>query len=274
MPEFDPTSYAKASRNERTMADIANKVNTLGEDVSDETFNAPWKSGTPTIDPATGIITLADHGFNNKDPIEFDAGTGVLPTGILPYNCDANGGMYYNVIAIDANTFKITSTLGSTTALIPTDAGTAGWKIRHAGCNVGAGITTLFELPINDSSKHRLYITGRFAQKSTTADDYAFYFDTGFNYFGSRKIINGSGKKFSYFTVTMTIQRLSANEVIIKINTTTAESDDKAAYSLKSNTSSLVTAIHDIPITIIGALWGNGNGFLRNGLRVKHVKGC
>ena len=88
------------------------------------------KSGTPSIDPSTGIITLTGHGFSGNDAIEFGAGTGAVPTGILAYDSTVHWSTYYNVINVSGDTFQITNTLDGSTPVVPSDAGTAGWQIR------------------------------------------------------------------------------------------------------------------------------------------------
>jgi hypothetical protein len=101
-----------------------------GTVVKDLTFNNDWKSGTPTIDPSTGVITLVGHGFVNTDAVEFGAGTGVLPTGISSYDSVAGWNTYYNVINATTDTFQITNVILGTTPVVPSDAGISGWQVR------------------------------------------------------------------------------------------------------------------------------------------------
>ena len=104
-----------------------------GEIISDVTLTSAWKTGTATIDTGTGVITLPGHGFTNNTPVEFSDGTGVLPTGIEAYDKEPYWGEYYNVINVSGDTFQITATVGGTSPVIPSDAGTAGWQVRSAG---------------------------------------------------------------------------------------------------------------------------------------------
>lgn len=109
-----------------------------GQVVADQTFNAPWIAGTPTADAGTDFITLTGHGLANGDPVEFDAGSGVLPGGIVAYNDDVSapagpGGHYYNIIGVSGDTFQICDTVGGAVAVDITSAGTAGWRVRKAG---------------------------------------------------------------------------------------------------------------------------------------------
>jgi hypothetical protein len=133
---MDIINYAKIKKLEAENAALADLVDAIspyvgdGTVVKDVTFNNDWKSGTPSIDTSTGVITLTGHGFSNTDAVEFGAGTGVLPTGILSYDSVAGWNTYYNVINATTDTFQITDVISGTTPVIPSDAGTAGWQVR------------------------------------------------------------------------------------------------------------------------------------------------
>lgn len=144
-----------------------NDNNGLPVVMSDLTFNAAWKTGTPAADPDTDVITLAAHGFADNQPIEFDAGTGALPAGISAYNVDTKGGEYYYVINATTDTFKISLTRAGAAVDI-TDAGTSGWRVRSAFA--GSSLTNPVSWAVAQYRRVRMLISGSVCASDATID--------------------------------------------------------------------------------------------------------
>jgi hypothetical protein len=78
-------------------------------------------AGNVTVDPATDIFTLANHGFSTGSRIRFRNTGGALPSGL-------SAATTYYVSVIDSNTFKVSETSGG----IATDIIDAGTGTQQA----------------------------------------------------------------------------------------------------------------------------------------------
>lgn len=228
----------------------------MGRVLLDNTFEPVWLTGAPSIDPATGIITLAGHGLVDGAPIEFNAGTGILPAGIEKYDIDTYGGQYYNVINVggDGDTFQITVTPGGTIPVIPTDAGQSGWKIRKA---ILTSVIVGLNLPISNQEKYEVFAIVNGARKST--NPYAIIslsgvntpylnFSAGSKYKGTSPspILDNIAGKYLRLHQHCIISQLSGKLVIESVLSGVA-SDDKSAGNT-STKSGLAISVEDTQV--------------------------
>ena len=254
-------------------------LDAAGSLVSDTTYNAPWLAGTPSVVPATGVITLVGHGLSNTFPVEFDAGTGVLPTGILPYNSDALGGMYYNVINVVGDTFQICATVGGTVAVLPSTAGTAGWRIRRACPFTSSWWDLTYPLDVGRTLNVSIACDGvkmttglaSFAIAPKGAGTMVGLLSSGaFAGYSFASVISMGPQKFSKHTCTLSITRLGTALYALTCSTMSVSTDDKAVF-VNTQPTMLSRSVLNESLATTGwsLIWNNANiGLVRNGARV------
>ena len=74
---------------------------------------------TSAVSTANDTITISNHGYHTKDPILYENGGGTAITGLT-------SGQVYYVVKVDANTFKLSTTLSNAAASSPTTIGLTG----------------------------------------------------------------------------------------------------------------------------------------------------
>ena len=74
---------------------------------------------TSAVSTANNTITISDHGYHTKDPILYENGGGTSITGLT-------SGQVYYVVKVDANTFKLATTLSNAAASSPTTISLTG----------------------------------------------------------------------------------------------------------------------------------------------------
>ena len=74
---------------------------------------------TSAVSTANDTITISSHGYHTKDPILYENGGGTSITGLT-------SGQVYYVVKVDANTFKLATTLSNAAASSPTTIGLTG----------------------------------------------------------------------------------------------------------------------------------------------------
>lgn len=252
----------------------------VGKVVYDVTLNAAWKVGTPSIDPATGIITLAGHGFANNVPVEFGAGTGALPTGIAAYDSRAFFADYYNVINATTDTFQITSTVGGTTPVIPSDAGTAGWQVRGAYPFISFYGRTDFALP-EIGRTLTFGIFGEMVKMTTAVASYGIaprqagtmsrlvypYSPAGAS---AGAVMHAGSPKYTNTAGRMSIHRAAESLYFIETGTFSVGSTDRATFTAIQTYALSGGVLADSPATIgYSLVWNIANAALpRNGFRI------
>lgn len=261
--------------NEKATKTEINKV------ILDVTIDAVWRVGPLTYDSATQTFTYVNHGYINGFPVEFDAGTGVLPSGILPYNSDELGGMYYNIINATANTFQITSTVGGTVPVSTTNNGTTGFKIRSAAVDITTSIIT--GLNLDQDIEYDVYIYLAFCKFATLGSTLFFrlngvstmkYFDSNNTTFGSSVMVITPTvtSKYANSYLKINIRKLDTNKVLINSSLNGQQSADKiTATSLIKDVGAFVISNSNITSILIGSMDAN---ILRgrSGTRVVIVK--
>lgn len=266
--------------------DAINELDTkkaMGNIVSDTTYNNSWISGTPTVDPATNTFTLPGHGLANNVPVEFDAGTGVLPGGLSQYNSDIYGGTYYNAINVVGDTFQVTDTVGGTTPVDILSAGIAGWRIRKALCFTTSIIFPL-SIPSDDYSEKIVVISGFGGKYNTSTENYNLRLNANADYVyatvGSSSFTNAylpttlnMQNKYSTHNLVFRIRRVLPSLIIIHIQTLSIDSAAKAASTVRQSNWQTAFAYGTAAITSFGGAWNGGTGGLRNGANVKVIKG-
>jgi len=75
--------------------------------------------GTSAVSTTNNTITISNHGYHTKDSILYENGGGTSITGLT-------SGQVYYVVKIDANTFKLATTLSNAAASSPTTLGLTG----------------------------------------------------------------------------------------------------------------------------------------------------
>ena len=247
--------------------------------VSDMTYNAPWKSGTPTMNPSDGTITLAGHGFIANQPVEFDHsedGTSLLPDVLEPYNSDNKGGTYYNVIYIDADHFQVTDTVGGTTPLVPSSyTGDFGWRVRSAGTD---GINTT-GLNLKDHGEYEIFVIFGVAKRTTVVEN--FY--TKLNSPAHSINFANSTTNYAYSTINIPVQvfqkysmgymnikltRVNASTCLVTVNSQGQETNDKTTATGLSTTAAGIAAELENEVSSIYLNRSGGNGMFRNGTRI------
>lgn len=258
------------------IGDLANKLNIL----SDTTYNADWIAGTPAANAGTNVITLVGHGLVNTDAIEFDAGTGALPTGILQYNADTGANNYYNVIQMSGDTFKICATVGGATEVDITSTGTAGWRIRKAGVLS----ITISGLSLATDLQYEIFIKTGFAKRGVGAISNAYKLNNdnsqrvfgALQQFGYAPAINfadfpsASMDKYTMINHRIMLTRISASQCNVLMNSAGVRTLDKSTMAIVGalgtqnlnyieNLASEVTTINIAPAA---------NGLIVNGTRI------
>lgn len=263
-----------------TTAGVRSWVPSGGQIIHDVTLNAPWKSGTATIDPATGTITLAGHGFSANMPIEFDAGTGALPSGIGAYDSDNLGGTYYNVINVSGGTFQVTGTVGGSTPVVPSDAGTSGWRVRPAYPFTSAYSQTGFNLAVGETLT--FVLNGEGVKITTGATSFAIGPLTSISAGDMVKtnslsawpylwpVWNMSSQKYSKHFIRFEIRRLATALYALRCESFSIGTDNKSSVTTHQmytvNGAVLVKEVSTLGYTLI---WNVSNaGLFRNGLRI------
>jgi hypothetical protein len=239
--------------------------------ISDTTYNSTWKTGIPVVDPATDIITLVGHGFANGDAIEFDAGSGVLPAGISAYNADNNGGFYYNVINATTDTFQVTSTVGGTTPVDITAAGTAGWRVRSATLGELSQLTLALDL--NTIKKYTLLYFLNTANKTAGVWIAQIFSGLVNNTLwlsaDPGNPVNLSTKRYTKCLIRADFDLIEPGIIMTSIKANGKMTDDKSSWSeINKNVSGIITYTSG---NLTGYLLRPNNysyGDLRNGTRI------
>ena len=150
--------------------------------VADVTLDGAWVDGASADAGADTITVVSATGLANGTPIEFRANTGALPAGITDYLNGAKGvgdGDYFNIINLSGTSFQICDTVGGTTPINITDAGTAGWQWRVAGATTLA----VTGLDLDKHKEYEIYMQVSLA-KITTAVLQVYSTTTGYSWTG------------------------------------------------------------------------------------------
>jgi hypothetical protein len=250
--------------------------------ISSTTYEAAWKTGTLSV--SGSVFTLVGHGFASGDPVEFRANTGVLPTGVLPFDSDNIGGTYYNVTVLDVNTFEIYSNVARTIKITPSGTGTAGYQIRLGGFS-SQNITGL-DFSVCDNYLIEISRVGQVRKNATTNSlcvnrliqsngtaisstyfngiDYAAYSDT-FSFCDTQHF-----KKYSVSKITIEIRKISSNTYNISSRQSGGASDDKSSAITFLNFQGGSMAVAGVG-TVNGLSIGINNlnnALIRNGITV------
>jgi hypothetical protein len=258
------------------IGDVARKLNIL----SDTTYNADWIAGTASVDASTNVITLVGHGLVNTDAIEFDAGTGALPEGILQYNADTGANNYYNVIQMSGDTFKICDTVGGATELDITSAGTAVWRIRKAGVSS----ITISELALATDIQYEIFIKTGFAKKTTgaIANTYKINNDNAQRVFGALQqygyapatnmgdFPSQSMDKYTMINHRIMLTRISASQCNVLINSAGVRTLNKITMATigalgTQNLNYIENLASEVTSLVMAP---NANGLIANGTRI------
>ena len=258
-----------------SLSNVENSIDAIiakGSVILDTTYNSSW-IGTPSVNPFTGEFTLSNHGLVTNDPVEFDSLGGVLPSGVLPYNSDTIGGTYYNAIVINPNVFKITSTVGGSTPVIPSDEGQSVWAVRKAGMDsiLPTGLS------LETHGEYEIYILYGFAKKTTGAEGLYFRMN---NISTFKSLVNRGNYALNTFTMgyalsqkysmlyqNLRLKRLSVDNILINTTVSGQSTDDKSTATA-INTSIMGRIIGESEITSFNMSRSSGYGVIRNGARV------
>ena len=107
-----------------SLLEINTQLSDIAKEVANITVDTTPLSGTAFADATANTITLVGHGLTAGIPIEFIAGTGVIPSGLV---ADA---IYY-VYNVIGNTFQLVPLVESTSVIDITSTGTAGFQIKR-----------------------------------------------------------------------------------------------------------------------------------------------
>jgi hypothetical protein len=264
---------AQAAANAAQLADMAQK----GTVLVDQTFNAAWVNSAPSVSTVDGTITLNAHGLTNGTPIEFDANGGTLPGGISQYNVDLLGGVYYSVINATTNTFQICATIGGSTVIIPTTAG-SGWRVRTAGVTA----VTVSGLDLNAYKEYDIFLFWGCAKKNVTGDSLYLKLNNS-NTFAAAKTTTWMGtaalmvsatftKKYSLSLLKVNLQK---KNTLLFANMSDAgqDSDDKSVATIQTvaNTNTIIIDT-GVNITSLFFAPNSNNVLIRNGTRAIAIR--
>ena len=125
-------------------------INLTGTGNSHQTFGSepsyfPEQAtvATSAVSTANNTITISDHGYHTKDPILYENGGGTSITGLT-------SGQVYYVVKVDANTFKLATTLSNAAASSPTTISLTGTgnnaqKFSPYGKETSRGIILIYD---------------------------------------------------------------------------------------------------------------------------------
>ncbi len=99
------------------LTSVGNDHQTFGSEPS--YFPEEATVATSAVSTANNTITISNHGYHTKDPILYENGGGASITGLT-------SGQVYYVVKVDANTFKLATTLSNAAASSPTTIGLTG----------------------------------------------------------------------------------------------------------------------------------------------------
>lgn len=257
-------------------------ANSRGVVVADVTLDGAWNDGA-TVNAGTDYITVASAaGLANGTPIEFRANTGVLPAGITAYTNGAKGvgdGDYFNIINLSGTTFQITATVGGTTPVDITDAGTAGWQWRVAG----ASTFNLTGMSLDTHQEYDIYALFAGAKQNAVNSSYYWQFNYGthtqfktFGYsldgWGGSAVNFGAllSLKYSLIAAKFNLKKLAAGKALLAGNVVSVETTDRSAVTQKTvfaETRYVDYTAQDVTNIRFGSSNSN-NLLIRNGSRI------
>lgn len=281
---LDTAGYLTATDVEAALAEMA--LTSRGVVVADVTLDGAWNSGA-TADAGTNYITVASAaGLANGTPIEFRANTGVLPGGITDYLNGAKGigdGDYFNIINLSGNTFQICATVGGTTPVDITSAGTAGWQWRVAG----ASLFNLTGMSLDTHQEYDIYALFAGTKQNAVNTSYFGQFNYGthtqFKFFGySSDTWGGSAfnfgallsLKYSLVVAKFNLKKLDAGKALLAGNVVAIETTDRSAATQKTvfaESRYIEYTAQDVTNIRFGSSNSN-NLLIRNGSRIIVVR--